>query len=205
MSALPMLAPFAPRPTPLILERLKRETRPAHDAIEANPRLARLTAPDLQRREYLAILARLWGFHQPVEAQLCALLQELEPELDLARRAKAGLLQRDLAGFGLPVEALPQCPWRLRPEPAFAWGVLYVLEGATLGGRVILKRLEASLGLGPTGGAAYYAGYGEETGAMWQRFRARLAAVCEERPHWEDRILAGANAAFAQMDAWVAQ
>lgn len=189
---------------PIFLERLKRETRPAHDSIEANIRLARLTAPDLQRSEYVAILARLWGFHRPVEAQLQQLLGASGLGLALERRQKAHLLEHDLSLLGAPIETAPCCPWRLREDAAAAWGVLYVLEGATLGGRMILKHLQSSLGLGPDTGAAYYAGYGAETGAMWQGFRARLGAVCAERPHWEARVLAGALATYREMDAWVA-
>lgn len=191
---------------PIILERLKRETRPAHDAIEANPRLARVTAPDVRLDEYQDVLQRLWGFHQPIEAQVRQVLAPIDPKLALERRTrKTELLARDLAYFGCAPDSGARCGWFLPGDAATAWGVLYVLEGSTLGGRVILKHLERSLHLTPEHGGAYYAGYGPSTAVMWEAFRSQLTALMEVQPHWEDRVVAAAHATFLALDRWMAQ
>jgi heme oxygenase len=57
---------------------------------------------------------------------------------------------------------------------AGAAGALYVLEGSTLGGQVIGRQLKDKLGLGPSNGACYYHGRGEQTGAHWVKFKAWL-------------------------------
>jgi heme oxygenase len=59
-------------------------------------------------------------------------------------------------------------PWQPPDMPEFPTladsgaliGTLYVIEGATLGGKVISRHLKDSLGLGPTSGAHFFNGYG---------------------------------------------
>ncbi len=75
-------------------------------------------------------------------------------------------------------------------------GALYVVEGATLGGRVIARHLARSLALGPADGAAFFAGYGDRTGAMWNGLRAQ-AADYEARFGGVAEATAAAQATFA--------
>jgi hypothetical protein len=51
-------------------------------------------------------------------------------------------------------------------------GCLYVLEGSTLGARVISRRLESHFMLGPDSGAAFFNAYGEAVGRRWSEFRS---------------------------------
>ena len=48
--------------------------------------------------------------------------------------------------------------------------MLYVFEGATLGGQIIGRHLRDGLRIDRGNGAAFFGGYGDETGAMWMRF-----------------------------------
>ena len=56
-------------------------------------------------------------------------------------------------------------------------GVLYVLEGSTLGGRLIARHVEPALGLINGRGDAYFRGHGEATGALWRETAEAIAAV----------------------------
>lgn len=58
-------------------------------------------------------------------------------------------------------------------SPAHAWGVSYVLEGSRLGGRVLYRQLVERLAPHPL---TYLQGAGEQTGARWKDFLARLRA-----------------------------
>jgi heme oxygenase (biliverdin-IX-beta and delta-forming) len=88
-------------------------------------------------------------------------------------------------------------------------GCVYVLEGSTLGGRVISGQVQARLGAGVT--RLFLDGYGQRTGESWQTFRAALAAAT--RHHLgapsgngrsvEGRIIAGAKATFEAFTAWL--
>ena len=82
-------------------------------------------------------------------------------------------------------------------------GLTYVLEGATLGGRVISRHIERVLGLDAAHGARFFHGYGEQTGAMWKAFRAALSAFADQ-PTQEDQVVASAIATFAALRVWCA-
>lgn len=191
----------APQGDATVLDRLREETRAAHDAIERvfdwEGRLA-------TREGYRALLARLYGFHAAWEPSAAALLDD--PALFEPRR-KAHLLARDLIHLGLVPEELARLSRpggdaapRTRAE---ALGGLYVLEGSTLGGQVIARHLARTLGVGPDAGGAYYAAYGEAVGPMWRAVRARLLAEASD-PAAADAVVAAAGRTFEAMRAWLA-
>ena len=196
--------PARARPVPAdatVLDRLREETRAAHDAIERvfdwEGRLA-------TREGYRALLGRLHGFHAVWEPAAAALLND--PALFEPRR-KAHLLARDLVHLRLAPEAVARLPRpggdaapRTREE---ALGGLYVLEGSTLGGQVIARHLLRALAVGPATGGAYYAAYGEAVGPMWRAVRARLLAEAADAAT-ADAVVAAAGRTFESMRAWLA-
>ena len=76
---------------------------------------------------------------------------------------------------------------------AGALGLLYVVEGATLGGQVISRRLEVKL--------AFFRGYGEATGRMWRETSARLRAV--SNPAAQDEAVRSAVSCFTLLRRWL--
>jgi heme oxygenase len=52
-----------------------------------------------------------------------------------------------------------------------AIAVIYVLEGATLGGRTISKHLKSSISVYPDSRGAFFSSYLENIGQMWETFR----------------------------------
>jgi heme oxygenase len=191
-----------------VLQRLKAATRAEHDAIE---QALDLMAPGLSLTDYHHRLRRYHGFYAPIEPLIAAALDGPRWGLDMAARTKTAWLAVDLACLGdseeaggLPPTALPLCT-ALPPlqTQADAFGCLYVLEGATLGGRVISRHIEQVLGLDATHGARFFHGYGEQTGAMWKAFRGALSAFADQ-PSQEDRVVASAIATFAALRVWCA-
>ena len=61
------------------------------------------------------------------------------------------------------------------PSQAYALGYAYVIEGSTLGGRVILKHIHQALQL-EQDGTRFFAGYGAETGKYWKEFLQEFCA-----------------------------
>ena len=49
-------------------------------------------------------------------------------------------------------------------------GVLYAIEGSTLGGQVISRNLAQHLGASKESGAAFFNGYGDATKEKWETF-----------------------------------
>ena len=87
-------------------------------------------------------------------------------------------------------------------DPSHLFGCLYVLEGATLGGQIVARHLQASLGLTPETGASYFSGYGVQTGVQWKAFCALLTAYAARVDDTRE-ILAGAHATYATLTAWM--
>lgn len=100
---------------------------------------------------------------------------------DWPQRRKAGLIRADLRALGAATgtDVPVPCPASgaglpLTPRHAGAvFGALYVLEGATLGGAVLARRV-LRLGLTRERGAASLDPYGPDRGAMWRGFLGAL-------------------------------
>jgi heme oxygenase len=181
----------------MLLAHLRMVTRPAHNLLEG---ALGLLDERLDRDAYKHVLERFYGFWRGWEPQVATLLQD-GPLLDPRRRMH--LLRADLAALGLSadtVDALPACPLPLLHDAAEALGSLYVMEGSTLGGRVIQRNVERRLGFDCRSGCTYFAGYGASTGMMWRLFLARL----DEAPATDaERIATGATATFERLAYWL--
>lgn len=185
-----------------ILTRLRTETRAQHDAIEAA--LVELTSDGLDRDAYRRTLERFYGFYRPLEMGLWAVGGWGQRDLDVTQRRKTPLLDADLRTLGLAnPEDLPVCT-ELPPHAtvAAAFGCLYVLEGATLGGQVISKLLRKSLGVSIENGGRFFHGYGDRSGPMWHAFRASIMTFADTVAI-QDEVVAAAKDTFLKMHCWI--
>ena len=80
------------------------------------------------------------------------------------------------------------------------WGTLYVTEGATLGGRVLRRHIEARLGPVP---ARFLDGHGDRTQPMW-RDLGRLADLYVMSEQGRQFAQQTAIQAFAAFSTWAA-
>jgi len=188
-------------PVPVtVLSRLRTETRPQHDAIEA---VLDLTSETLTLDAYRRTLERFYGFYLPIESGLMKLGGWAERGLDLTQRQKTPLLETDLRFLGVSdPDKLPICT-DLPPHGtvAAAFGCLYVLEGATLGGQVISQKIRNHLSVSPDTGGQFFHGYKEKTGLMWQGFRAAITSCV--KPGDEDEVVSAAKETFSKLHQWM--
>lgn len=199
-----MQTPTDTRAVTTAMARLRAETRPHHERVE---RRVPLMDPALPLARYRGVLERFHGFYAPAEQRLEAVAGWAALGLDPVARRKTHRLRRDLRDLGLPeaeIDALPEC----RRLPALgdlprALGCMYVLEGATLGGALIGRQLQRSLGLTPRRGAAFFASYGERRAPMWKEFGAALDRYAAS-PTVQDAVVRSAAATFDAMEAWLA-
>jgi heme oxygenase len=188
-----------------MLKSLKASTSARHAALER--RLPLLDA-SLSRSTYQHHLRRLWGFYEPLEAQLLEAPCWNEVGIDYGPRHKTPRLRHDLQILGdTPdaVAALPQCQ-SLPPltNPAQLWGCLYVIEGATLGGQIIIRHLHTHLGLSAISGASFFDGYGAHTGAHWKAFCAAVPVNADvDDAGRGDAMLRSANLTFDLFSEWL--
>lgn len=154
---------------------LRRRTATAHTRLES---VLQLTGHDLSVSRYRDVLMRMHGFYDLLEPRLDAMLDVPgSPVPDWPSRRKTPLLRRDLAVLGVAeatLAALPRPKVPAVPDVAAAMGVLYVFEGATLGGRFIVEQV-ASTEV-PAAATAFFGSYGDEVGRRWSQLRHALRA-----------------------------
>jgi heme oxygenase len=183
-----------------VRQRLRHETRAEHDAIEC---ALGLMHPALGQAEYQRCITKFYGFYRPVELELATCLIGTPWDGVMVGRRKAGLLRHDLQCLGVTdPDATPVC--RALPvltTPAAAFGCLYVLEGATLGGQIISGHVASRFGYSAQHGAAFFHGYGSETGTMWRTFGHMLTAFAANATT-DDDIVAAAVSTFRTLRLW---
>lgn len=178
-------------------ERLRSETRPAHDALD---RSLDLIDRPLTRPEYTRLLARFYGFHRVTEPAL-------ESALDASAtsgRSKLPSLLHDLRACGVTEAELGRLARIDRLPPMIslpaALGALYVVEGSTLGGRLIGRHVKANPDM-PEDSCRYFNVYGEQTGERWRATCSTLEAASD--PRTDDEAIETANAIFARLHGWL--
>ena len=127
----------------------------------------------------------------------------LEPSL-LAGRGKLTALEHDLRLCGAqPADVITSAGPNLPPltDRAAALGVLYVIEGSTLGGRLIARHLRQG-GVIPADAFHYFEIYGADTGEMWRSVCRALDTIAD--PDGADRSVRTAIAMFGMVQAWMA-
>lgn len=182
-----------------IMVSLRHATAGPHTRLEQALGLLK-GVPD--RSRFIVFLERLYGFHSRLEP---ALLRQSACAAFFQPRQRLGLLESDLIALGCAdsrLRALPHCAeaFGLVQSDAAATGIMYVLEGSTLGGHVINRSL-AGLPWMPAEGLRSLDPHGAETGAQWRAFGA-FARDMQARTGSEP-ILRGAETCFALLADWL--
>lgn len=182
--------------TPTVRELLKTGTAQAHRSLEV---AMNLTGTNATRERYVQYLKTLTSVHEALEPKLLN-----DPQLkslldDLPSRARTEAGQRDLSKLGENTARdafTAQLPMNTVAEKL---GVLYVLEGSTLGGQVLRRELKAA---GIDEEALHYvSGYGERTGPMWKKFLEALERGATTDDAKNEAVIA-AQATFEQLQAF---
>lgn len=155
---------------PPVLQDLRAGTAELHIALEK--RLP-FFSDTLDTQAFVRLMQAYYGFYLPLENALLR-SDAMPADFDLTPRLKASTLRTDLHALGVSAEALqnlPQCqPLPVIDSNAACLGVLYVLEGATLGGQILRREIATRLDLEADNGAAFLDIYGAATGRRWRDF-----------------------------------
>ena len=184
---------------PPVLQDLRAGTAELHIALEKRLPFFSDTL-DLQAFERL--MRAYYGFYQPLESALQDSGQ-LPADFDLVSRLKTPTLKRDLHALGASDGDFSLC--RQLPaidSTAACLGVLYVLEGATLGGQILRREIATRLNLGANNGAAFLDIYGAATGRRWRDFIEYLGSRPMDADERED-VVAAAHTTFSCFERWL--
>lgn len=168
--------------------RLRDTTHAQHQRLEAGLDILRRISSPSGRRE---LVERFHGLHAEAEAALAPWLTRLDG-LEFEARRRTPSLARDLARLG-GVAAPPAADPIRVAGVAEALGVMYVLEGSSLGGRVIRRHVEAAGG--DMTGLSFLDPYGEAVGERWRAFLSVLAAEPDA-----DGVVTGAVTGFGHAE-----
>ncbi len=178
----------------MIMAKLKEATRKQHEGVEGTVNMMdEMSTLD----RYKLLLCRFYRYYRSAESVISG-IDLSETGFRFEERLKTPAIERDLEFLGVLDQAKDLPEWKLLPEmktAANVFGVLYVLEGATLGGQVISRHLNQTLSLTPENGAAFFSGYGAQTGPMWKEFGA-ITADFAERANDDDSIIKSAIETF---------
>lgn len=157
-----------------VFRSLKTGTWNIHQQIEQR---TPIFDPAFELADYVRLLERFYGFWTPLEIKLSQIPDLRDPVLDLPGRLKSHLLQADLRFLGSDPTLLPHCR-NLPATDTFERGLgsLYVLEGSTLGGQLISRRIDSHLNLRNSLGGSFFYSYGETVGQRWSEFRSFMTA-----------------------------
>jgi heme oxygenase (biliverdin-IX-beta and delta-forming) len=187
----------------VVTQALRLRTRGHHERVERAVDLPKWCA---SLPAYRCLLRRMLGLYEPLEERLSR-FDWAPAGIDFEARRKVERLRADLRALGADQAELDPAPRGSDLPPltslAQAFGCLYVLEGATLGGRVIARGIQGTLGLTDDTGAAFFSGYGERTSAMWRAFGDAADAHCGDDEGRIAGAVAAAGATFDLFEAWL--
>ena len=184
---------------PPVLQDLRAGTAELHIALEK--RLP-FFSDTLDTPAFERLMQAYYGFYQPLEQALLA-SGAIPDDFNLLPRLKADTLRADLRALGATADDLPLCEdLPVIDSSAASLGVLYVLEGATLGGQILRREIAARLNLDADNGAAFLDVYGAATGRRWREFIEYLSnrpMAASERA----AVVSAAQITFSCFEQWL--
>lgn len=183
----------------MTIDILKEATADHHTRAENSPAMTLLMSDRLSATAYGNILAAIWRFIDGFETTLLRQAPEMSARFSYSERVKSPLLLEDLAFLKheLPsaTSAARVVTGRLEQHER-ALGAMYVIEGATLGGKYVSEHVSRVLGFERPNGVSYFYSYGDRRGSMWNSFRREADNVISEKGLDLQRIIDAAIETF---------
>lgn len=190
------------------MQRLRAETRERHVATEAIPFSSAIVNGSLPRSSYIGQLKAYLPIHAALERAFetpghPALAAVWSTDMRKTHLIEADLRALDLDGAHIPSAAdasAQMVAWvehLADTDPIALLGVLYVLEGSTLGGALLRRHLSVAYGL-TDDGLRYYSPYGVGPKPHWVAFSERMNSAVTDATDG-DRIVAAADETFERI------
>ena len=165
---------------------LRQATAAIHDRLHQAPAFVAIADQQLDIAGYTELLARIASFHLTVG------------QYSESGNLRAQLLARDLKVLGSPA---PECRhWSFPRTRLGNLGLTYVVEGSSLGGKVIYQQLDYLFG-NSAAGRRFFRGSTSD-GLRWQALCRRLEEE-GQTPFAVHEMISGATAAFALFEQTV--
>lgn len=150
-----------------MLSELRGKTADLHHQVEKELYGKEIRDKSLSLEQYKLLLKVNLVFHTALEKAIEPYINSIA-ELEYEKRKKSHLIKKDLKALD---EEVPSFRAVLKAKGVYnALGMLYVAEGSTLGGQVILKAAQQIPDIDNTKAHSFYNAYNSETGKMWKKF-----------------------------------
>lgn len=183
-----------------ISEQLKKVTRENHQQLEKL--LVILLKQVATKEDYVRILRLFYSYFGALEDEINVYIGAAELP-DYHQRRKTQNIANDIKIMGgtVPGKAKgPDLPTIENPLQAF--GALYVIEGSTLGGKIIHQMMEKKINIRNTEGMSFFKGYGDQTESKWASFKEQLNSQIDNQAS-SAIIINSANETFLKFKAWI--
>lgn len=174
---------------PTLMAALKEAVADRHVRMEALPFILALTKGELPLASYVGQLRAMAVIHATLDHELDQPEAGSIRSLNLDRPPRLVHLRQDLSAFDhlrIPdIKGALPCVHRIASlirllrasQPTDLLGVIYVLEGTSLGNTVHHRDVLRIQGLPAAASTRYYEGYGPDTARNWQAFSWAMNAV----------------------------
>lgn len=187
---------------------LRQHTHEAHEKLHEHGHFVALFRQTLTLDQYRQLMQRFYGFYVPLEQAIHrALLDQAKDKPEFSYAMRAGLLRQDLVDLGLRDQQIQNAPLcdRLHDivTPATLGGVLYVIEGSTLGATGIDRAAQKILDHEALTGRRFWAWSRSQSKHRWAMTNAYLEHLNAGAAQ-ADHLAKGARDTFNALAAWLA-
>lgn len=170
----------------MLQQKLKEATSTQHDQLEELMFVKNIMGKTLNQDQYKQILTTNYITHLLYEDAIHkAINAENAKALDVDKRYKLNALELDLQDANISASSISEKFHSLiniiEFDEATALGAMYVLEGATMGGAVIIKQLNLNPNFSTGYKFNYYGIYKDNLMPNWKNFVAVLNELPEDQ------------------------
>lgn len=176
----------------MLSDYLKQNSKEQHASLEEKYKSNHIFDKTYRLQDYKNFIYANYALHHSFEVPLeQALSEEFKSSIQYKERKKLVTIENEISALGLPLLGNSEL-YRLESE-AQAIGILYVMEGSTLGGNIIKKQLSKNeefanmefnfLGI-----------YGAEVGNYWKKFISQINDKFQEESY--PNVLTGTMIAY---------
>ncbi len=179
----------------MLIEKIRAATSADHKKLEDQlyPFLENIHS----KEQYAQLLNAFYGYIYPVQEKIAQFINR-DLVTDMDQRRNASLIRDDIRTLDLSLNGTLSTHLPDIFDHPSALGALYVLEGSTLGGKIIAKTITEKLG--STEALSFFKGYGPETGPMWKKFTQYLALPLDQQA--AETVVYTATETFRRFGTW---
>lgn len=181
----------------MFIEKLRSATKEAHVELDHlfYPVIQEIKSKD----DYVAVLSMMYSFFKPVYEGIYSSANDNILRLLETRRQPEWILD-DISVLTSNTPAAHE-PYENIPtinNVAEAYGAFYVMEGSTMGGPILVKKIAALLHIENKDGLKFFSGYGSENKNKWQGFISAIDEYAATNTDKQQEIINAATQTFIE-------